>query len=390
MSTYRNGGMLRANLNELIKLIKAIKKAIKNHLIPQESAQLLRYKQRTYPPLMSASSSYRKLLEAIALSWCRRHRPESESTDWGQSLLAFGLLRSLPNHNNPEVREYLRRWIYFHLNEGVHVNYFCGSWSFALLYPEIAEEFPEVRMQLATTAEMIYDTIMHKSLRNGDGMILHNIDLPNIYIDTVYYSSALLAKLGKFLARAWEDEALLQIDRHLTVLKDANQKFYIHCEENLTGKRSEGSWARGNGWVMMTYAEVLSYLRKDHPDWQDMAENFKTIGDNLLQHQTVNGLWRTIIDEPDAYEEVSASAMYLFAMQRGRALGILGNEFDMPIAKAAGGIRANINSEHKVLGVSEGTWPGTKEYYKSLSRGEWWWGTGATLLALAELVRRES
>lgn len=335
-------------------------------------------------------STYRELLEAVSVSWCRRHRPESESTDWGQSLLAYGLLRSLPHHKNPEVREYLRRWVYFHLNEGVPVNYFCGSWSFALLYPEIADEFPEVRMQLEVTAEKIFDTIMQKALRNGEGIILHNVDLPNIYIDTVYYSSVLLAKLGKFLRRDWEDEAMLQIERHLSVLKDTNQKFYIHCEENLTGKRSEGSWARGNGWVMMTYAEVLSYLPKDHPDWKDLANDFKALAANLLPYQTANGLWRTIIDEPEAYEEVSASAMYLFAMQRGKSLGILGDEFDKPIAKALDGIGASIDSEHKVLGVSEGTWPGTKEYYMSLSRGEWWWGTGAVLLALSVIVGGES
>lgn len=327
----------------------------------------------------------KELIEAISLSWCRRHRPESESTDWGQSLLIYGLLRGLPQHNNPEVREYIHRWLHFHLAEGVHVHYFCGSWSFALLYPEVAKLFPEVKMQLDATAEKIYDTIIHKALRNGDGVILHNVDLPNIYIDTVYYSAVLLAKLGPYLGKDWENEALKQLDSHLKILQDTNGKFYIHCQENLSDKRSEGSWARGNGWVMMTYAELLSVLPNGLEAYSRLSAAFKKLTDDLLAHQAPSGLWKTIIDEPKTYDEVSASAMYLFAMQKGRSLGVLGDEYDETIRKIVDGIKANIDDEHRVLGVSEGTWPGTKEYYLSLSCGEWWWGTGAALLALAEL-----
>jgi unsaturated rhamnogalacturonyl hydrolase len=297
----------------------------------------------------------------------------------------YGLLRGLPLHNNPEVREYIRRWLHFHLSEGVHVHYFCGSWSFALLYPEVAKQFPEVSLQLTDTAEKIYDVIMHKALRNGEGIILHNVDLPNIYIDTVYYSAVLLAKLGPFLGKDWETEAGKQLDSHLEILRDMNGKFYIHCQENLSGKRSEGSWARGNGWVMMTYAELLSVLPNGLETYGRLSAAFKKLTDDLLAYQAPSGLWKTIIDEPKTYDEISASAMYLFAMQKGRSLGVLGNEYDAAIRKIVEGIKANIDSEHRVLGVSEGTWPGTKEYYLSLSCGEWWWGTGAALLALAEL-----
>lgn len=326
--------------------------------------------------------SEKELLEAVSLSWVRRHRPESESTDWGQSLLMYGLLRSLPQHNNPEVSEYIRKWLYFHLNEGVNVNYFCGSWSFALLYPDVAELFPEVQLQIKSTAEKIYDTIMHKALRNGDGVILHNVDLPNIYIDTVYYSSVLLAKLGPFLGKDWENEALKQLEKHLAILQDTNGKFYIHCQENLSGNRSQGSWARGNGWVMMTYAELLSVLPNGLDAYKQLSVKFKKLTDGLLTYQRPSGLWGTIIDEPKAYEEVSASAMYLYAMKRGRSLGILDASYDERIVKTLAGIRSQIDADHTVLGVSEGTWPGTKEYYLGLSTGEWWWGTGSVLLAL--------
>src|SRR5438105_1076105 len=34
-------------------------------------------------------------LNIVADSWCRRNRPESMNTDWGQSLLAYGLLAAV-------------------------------------------------------------------------------------------------------------------------------------------------------------------------------------------------------------------------------------------------------------------------------------------------------
>ncbi len=328
--------------------------------------------------------SNKEQLEEISLSWCRRHRPESESTDWGQSLAMYGLFRAYLNHRNEEVRTYIKRWLAFHLAERVQVHYFCGSWSFALLYPEITEEFPEFKMQLDETAERIYDMIVHKSLRNGDGVILHNIDLPNIYIDTVYYSAVLLAKLGEYLSKPWKEVAIRQVDLHLKILRDGDKPFYIHCEENLGGKRSEGSWARGNGWVMMTYAELLPLLGKGSAEYKRYLEDFISLASAIATYQTENGSWRTIIDDETAYEETSASAMYLFAYLRGKKLGVLGDKFDTVIGKAQNGLKQNVDADYKCIGVSEGTWPGTIEYYKSLSQGEWWWGTGAYLLALAE------
>ncbi len=334
---------------------------------------------------MKAVVASKELLEQVSLSWCRRHRPESESTDWGQSLAMYGLLRSYRVTKNEEVKEYLWRWLRFHLAEGVHPHYFCGSWSFALLYPEVLSIFPEAKLHLDATAEKIYEVITKKALRNGDGVILHNIDLPNIYIDTVYYSSVLLAKLGPYIGKEWKEDALNQIEKHLAILRNGDEPFYIHCQENLGNSRSEGSWARGNGWVMMTYAEILSVLDKNDARYEKLSNDFRSLAQALSKYQTSNGLWRTIIDDGSAYEETSASAMYLFAYLRGKKQGVFRNEYDALRDKCIQGLASHVDIESKLLGVSEGTWPGTIEYYKSLSQGEWWWGTGAYLLALSEL-----
>jgi unsaturated rhamnogalacturonyl hydrolase len=329
------------------------------------------------------------LIRKVSESFIERYRPESQSTDWGQSLAMYGLLAGLKVDDNPKVRAYLRRWFAFHLAEGVHVNYFCGSWSFGLLYPDVLSEFPEFQIQLRATALKIYEFIRDKALRNGEGILLHNVDLPNIYIDTVYYSAVILAKIGPMLGLPWQDEAVKQIVLHLDRLRDGDKPFFIHCEENNGGKRSEGSWARGNGWVMMTLAEILPLLDKKSARYKDLLSIFQRLSTAIAAQQTKRGLWRTILDDRTAYEEVSASAMYLFAFAKTNKMGIMSHLSPIgslgPLEEATRSLASSVDEAGRVLGVSEGTWPGTANYYKSLATGEWWWGTGAFLLAMAEL-----
>jgi unsaturated rhamnogalacturonyl hydrolase len=312
------------------------------------------------------------------------------NTDWGQSLLAYGLLASVRATGNEQAREYLRRWLTYHLGTGVHVTYFVGSWSIGLLYPEVIEVFPEFEHQLRTVAERTYRFIREKAIRNGAGVILHNVDLPHIYIDTIYYSAPVLAKLGATLGhREWRNDALFQLRAHLDMLRDPETGFSIHCQENLSEHRSEGAWGRGNGWVAMTCAELLPYLKRGSDEWREVAKILTNLLTALLPHQTKKGLWRTIITDRRAYEETSASAMFLFAMLRARHLGILPDSFEEPIARCAKGLAKHVDAEGRFMGCSEGTWPGTIAYYKGLQCGEWWWGTGAYLLALAEGEIRE-
>ncbi len=336
-------------------------------------------------------STPHELIDAVANSWCARNRPESMNTDWGQSLLAYGLLAAVRATGNVAAREYLRRWLTYHLGAGVHVTYFVGSWSIGLLYPDIMEVFPEFRMPLTQTAERIYHFILRKAIRNGDRVILHNVDLPHIYIDTIYYSAPVLAKLGTVLGRDdWREDAMLQLREHLAILRDPATGFSIHCQENLSEHRSQGAWARGNGWVAMTCAELLPHFERGSAERRALTKTLTNLLTALLPHQTRSGLWRTIITDRTSYEETSASAMYLFALARAQRHRWLPETFAEAATRAASGLARNLDDEHRLMGCSEGTWPGTIEYYKGLERGEWWWGTGAYLLAHAEMAQAKA
>lgn len=312
------------------------------------------------------------------------------NTDWGQALLAYGMARGMRSVPSDEGRAYLHGWLTYHLGAGLPLTYFVGSWGVGLLYPEIEREFPEYRHELRDLAGRLIRMIRRTAIRNGDGVLLHNVDLPHIYIDTIYYALPTLGRACRTLGvEGWERETIDQLQGHLRRLADEDSPFFIHCEQNLTGLRSQGAWGRGNGWVAMCTAELIDLLSPESEEYRVCAEILTKLLADLRPLQTENGLWRTLVNDPSSYEETSASAMFLFGLlvaERHELFGEESADYREVIDRGLAGLIGQIDDEGRLMGSSEGTWPGDVEYYRGLETGEWWWGSGAAMLALAEAV----
>jgi unsaturated rhamnogalacturonyl hydrolase len=296
----------------------------------------------------------------------------------------YGLFTAGRKLNDDAVVDYVKEWLNHHLINGIPTTFYCGSWGPGLLYPEIAATFP--RPETERYAEMLFDHIRLKALRDGRGIILHNLDLPHVFVDTVYYSSPIIAKLGVYLKREWVNDAALQLFAHASVLQDPHSFLFIHAEENLSGIRSEGYWARGNGWIAMTCAELMSLLPKSYEHHRKIRAFFRQIAAAIVNKQSASGMWRTIMEDAKAYEETSATAMFCFALKRGRSLGILDPAYDKSIAKARRALAGAVDKNGIVTGASAGTLPNKAGVYKALPTGEYTWGPGAWLLAGCEFA----
>jgi len=157
---------------------------------------------------------------------------------------------------------------------------------------------------------------------------------------------------------------------------------FYHMWDEKTKKHSPCFWGRGNGWVVMAYTEVLKNEMKGSQDAEKLIAAFKKqLAEIVSLQDPKTGLWRTVLDEPDTYVEVSGSAMILYGLLECRNLKL----FDVPYTEAMrrgwAGLAKNLNSKGYVTGVSDGTGPGDKENYQSKSTGTFRWGTGAFLLA---------
>ncbi|MGI5989182.1 MAG: glycoside hydrolase family 88/105 protein [Lachnospiraceae bacterium] len=230
-----------------------------------------------------------------------------------------------------------------------------------------------------------------KALRFGDGVLQHTVsdsnDFPEqCWADTLFMAAYLLLRVG--IEKSDETlikDALKQWYWHIEFLQDDNGLFFHGYSHVKKSHMSGIHWGRANAWAAYT----MSHVKPDLPGWYLYPECMDINGSLDLQlsalknYQTENGLWRTIIDDPESYEEVSASAGIAAAMV------IAGNPLHYKyINKAIEGVLSNVAEDGTVKNVSGGTAVMRDgEGYRNVTR-KWiqGWGQGLALALFAAVL----
>lgn len=236
------------------------------------------------------------------------------------------------------------------------------------------------------------DYIQNEAIRFGDGVLQHtvsaNSDFPEqAWADTLFMAAYLLLRVGVIEK---DDEmikdALNQWYWHAKYLQDQKTGYYYHGYNNTTRDHMSGIfWGRANAWAAYTMSKVAGILPQWYlyPRYMDVAGSLNEQLAGLKLLQTENGLWRTVLDDPSSYEEISASAGIAAAMvERGNPLHF------KYIDKAIVGMIENISEDGRVLNVSGGTAiMNDVESYQQISR-DWiqGWGQGLALAFFAGLL----
>lgn len=129
-------------------------------------------------------------------------------------------------------------------------------------------------------------------------------------------------------------------------------------------------WCRGNGWMAVGMADVLTYLPETNVNRAKILQGYRKMMATLKASQTEGGLWRQLVDQEDAWTETSGSAMYAYAIITGVKNGLLEAEEYAPVARKAWfALVANLNDDWPIRDVCIGTNTGpTKEYYMNRER----------------------
>lgn len=115
-------------------------------------------------------------------------------------------------------------------------------------------------------------------------------------------------------------------------------------------------WGRGNGWVAAGLAEILSQLPPAHPDHAAIATGFRKMMAALLKHQAKDGMWRQLIDYPEAWKETSGTAMFGYAFAVGLRRGILsGGAYQRATRRAWTALTPYVGPDGKLSDVCVGT-----------------------------------
>jgi len=94
-------------------------------------------------------------------------------------------------------------------------------------------------------------------------------------------------------------------------------------------------WGRGCGWMAAGMPMVLKNLPSSDPNYSRIKDSYLLMMSSLLKYQHPNGLWGQLVDDPDAWEESSCSAMFAYSFIEGIKLGLLPESVYGPAARKA-------------------------------------------------------
>lgn len=236
------------------------------------------------------------------------------------------------------------------------------------------------------------DYLQHRALRFGDNVLQHTVSADNdfpeqCWADTLFMAAYFMLRAGVELKdEALIDDALNQYYWHIRYLQDSSTGLFYHGYNNINEDHMSGIyWGRANAWVSYTMSMAGGTLPQWYlyPKYMDIQGSLDEQLSAIKFFQTDNGLWRTVIDDETAYEEISASCGIAAAMAAKR--NPLHYKY---INKSIKGVVENISPEGKVMNVSGGTAVmKDRDGYKGISRS--WiqgWGQGLALAFLAEII----
>jgi unsaturated rhamnogalacturonyl hydrolase len=170
------------------------------------------------------------------------------------------------------------------------------------------------------------------------------------WIDDMYMITAVETQAYRAAGDSkYIDRAAQTMAAYLDRLQQPNGLFY-HAPD------SPFYWGRGNGWVAAGMAELLRSLPKSHPRRARILEGYRKMMASLLKYQGDDGLWRQLIDRPEAWPETSGTGMFAFAMVTGVKEGWLDAKTYGPAARKAWlGLVKYINADGDISEVCEGT-----------------------------------
>lgn len=260
-----------------------------------------------------------------------------------------------------------------------------------------------ITLYQATGEEKYMDIIRSKTeylrkdaLRFGDHVLQHTVSANNdfpeqCWADTLFMAAFFLLRVG-VLTKAEEltGDALNQYYWHIQYLQDENTGLWYHGYNNITKDHMSGFyWGRANCWAAYTMSKVGLILPECYlyPQYLEIVGSLNEQLSALKLLQTEKGLWRTILNDGESYEELSASAGIAAAMTlKGNPLHI---KF---IEKSIEGVLSHVAADGRVTEVSGGTAVmKDRDGYRNISK-KWiqGWGQGMALAFFAAVLNYDN
>ncbi|MBU5351157.1 glycoside hydrolase family 88 protein [Paenibacillus barcinonensis] len=311
--------------------------------------------------------------------------------EWPQGVGLYGLLQLYEATKDAEVLRFLESWYDARLTEGLpekNVNT-CAPMLTLISLCELTgnEKYERV-------CEEWSSWIMEELLRTGDGAFQHMItgdaNDGQILIDTLFMTVLFLAKAGVYFKKpAYVEEAKRQFLVHIKYLYNKQTGLFYHgWDFNENHNYGAVHWGRGNAWYTAGVMDFLNIIPIEDGLKAYLLDTataqVRALG--KLQHE--DGMWHTVLDDPDSYKETSATAAFGYGILKGIRYGYLDESYRNIGIKALEAVLRHIDHNGVVQQVSYGTPVGNDaQFYKEIPISPMGYGQALTLFILIEALR---
>lgn len=310
--------------------------------------------------------------------------------DWQPGVGLYGLVRAYEVIGEQRFLGYSQHYV-DRLLDADQVSYSInGSMLFEIVL-KLYEHTGESRYQ--TELRYFLRWLLHSAAKCQNGCFEHswtetNVHLTEqVWIDTLFMAGIVLADAYRLLGRAdCHAEVVQQFAAHRTCLQDPGTGLFRHLHDgNTNGHMAGAFWGRGNGWMAASAVEVLASVGTADPAHHAIIESFQKQMNAARALQEPDGTFHTVLDDPDTYLEMSATAALGYAALKGVRLGLLDGDFRDMGEKATQAVLAHVRPDGIVDRVSSGT-SGfiTYEAYNEIPISPRLYGQALAILLLTE------
>lgn len=324
-----------------------------------------------------------------------------EEWDWPQGVGLYGLLKLQKYYGDTRYSDFFQSWFETNLRKGLPSRNINTTAPYLTLF-ELMDKLPCTdnlyeKMCISQADWLIKE--LPKTYENGfqhvtsaigdrNGIILNESEL---WIDTLFMAVLFLNKMGiRYQNQVWKSEAQHQVLLHIKYLYDKQTRLFYHgWSFNRNDNFGGIFWGRGNSWFTLGIADYLDAVsgELDPGVHAYISDTFRAQASALQSLQAPSGLWKTVLDDPSSYDEVSGSAAIAAGLLKGIKSGLLDGSYKECAYKALDAICENIDAQGIVQNVSAGTAVGENvEHYKNIMIHPMAYGQSLTLIALCEAL----
>lgn len=314
--------------------------------------------------------------------------------EWTHGVGLYGIYKIWELTGDPRAWDIMIDWFDERIKEGMpsrNINTVAPFLTLAYLYERTGNR--TYLPYLDVWAEWVYRELPRTEEGGFQHIVYNSVNNQQLWDDTLMMSVMPLAKIGLLLNRPhYVEEAKRQFLIHTKYLADRKTGLWFHGW-TFDGRHNFANalWARGNSWVTIVIPEFIELLDLPETDAVRgfLLETFEAQVKALKQYQAESGLWRTIIDDPTAYEEASATAGFAYGILKAVRKGYISKDYEETAIRAAKAVRAHISEDGELTQVSFGT-PvfNSIQEYKDIPLTSMPFGQAMALLSMGEFLYR--